>query len=58
MTDGYVVFITMVIVFVPFSDRVVGPLPNGRTSWLINAGDPNHILTGMILQVDYFFMGI
>ena len=28
---------------VPFSDRVVGPLPNGRTSWLINAGDPNHL---------------
>ena len=21
-------------------DRVVGPLPNGRTSWLINGGDP------------------
>ena len=31
---------------------VVGPLPNGRTSWLINGGDPNHLLTGMILQVD------
>ena len=31
-------------------DRVVGPLPNGH-SWLINAGDPNHLLTGMILQV-------
>ena len=24
-------------------DRVVGPLPNGRTSWLINGGDPNHL---------------
>ncbi len=31
-------------------DRVVGPLPNGH-SWLINGGDPNHLLTGMILQV-------
>ena len=29
-------------------DRVVGILPNGRTSSLINGGDPNH--TGMILQ--------
>ena len=27
------------------------PFPNGRTSWLINGGDPNHLLTGMILQV-------
>ena len=41
--------ITMVIVSPP--SRVVGPLPNGRTSWLINGGDPNHLLTGMILQV-------
>ena len=24
-------------------DRVVGPLPNGRTPWLINGGDPNHL---------------
>ena len=24
-------------------DRVVGPLPNGRTSWLINGGDPNYL---------------
>ena len=31
-------------------DRVVGPLPNGH-SWLINGGDPNHLLPGMILQV-------
>ena len=30
--------------------RVV-PLPNGRTSWLVNGGDPNHLLSGMILQV-------
>ena len=30
---------------------VVGPLPNGRTPWLINGGDPNHLLNGMILQV-------
>ena len=22
---------------------VVGPLPNGQTSWLINRGDPNHL---------------
>ena len=27
------------------------PLPNGRTLWLINRGDPNHLLNGMILQV-------
>ena len=31
-------------------DGVVGPLPNGL-SWLINGGDPNHLLSGMILQV-------
>jgi len=24
-------------------DRVVGPLPNGRTSWLLNGGDPDHL---------------
>ncbi len=30
---------------------VVGLLPNGPTSWLIHGGDPNHLLTGMILQV-------
>ena len=42
--------ITMVIVS-PLS-RVI-PLPNGRTPWLINGGDPNHLLTGMILQVAY-----
>ena len=30
---------------------VVGPLPTGRTLCLINGGDPNHLLTGMILQV-------
>ena len=33
--------ITMVIVS-PLS-RVVGPLPNGRTLWLINGGDPNYV---------------
>ena len=22
---------------------VVGPLPNGRTLWLTNRGDPNHL---------------
>ena len=35
-------------------DRVVGPLPNGRTPWLINGGDPKYLLLtspGMILQV-------
>ena len=41
--------ITMVS-FRPLS-RVVGPLPNGRTPWLINGGDPNYLLSGMILQV-------
>ena len=30
---------------------VVGPLPNGRTPWLVNGGDPNYLLTQMILQV-------
>ena len=29
----------------------MGPLPNGLYKWLINGGDPNHLLTGMILQV-------
>ena len=29
--------------------RVV-PLPNGL-KWLVNGGDPNHLLSGMILQV-------
>ena len=24
-------------------DRVVGPLPNGRTSWLVNEGDPKYL---------------
>ena len=41
--------ITMVIVGTSPKDRVVGPLPNGRTSWLINGDDPNYLLTGMIL---------
>ena len=30
-------------------DRVVGPLPNG-----LNGGDPNYLLSGMILQVPPF----
>ena len=34
-------------------DRVVGPLPNGRKKWLTNRGDPNYLLTGMILQVGF-----
>ena len=29
---------------------LMGPLPNGH-SWLINGGDPNHLLSGMILRV-------
>ena len=33
--------ITMVIVS-PLRIRVV-PLPNGRTLWLVNGGDPNHL---------------
>ena len=41
------------MVIVSLVSRVVGPLPNGRTSWLINGGDPNHLLTGMILQVQF-----
>ena len=34
-------------------DRVVGPLPNGRTPWLVNEGDPLTTCPspGMILQV-------
>ena len=32
---------------------VVGPLPNGRTPWLINGGDPNYLLSGVILQAGY-----
>ena len=32
-------------------DRVVGPLPFMAFLWLINGGDPNHLLAGMILQV-------
>ena len=39
--------VTMVIV--SLLSRVV-PLPNGH-SWLISGGDPNHLLTGIILQV-------
>ena len=44
--------ITMGDRFCPLNG-VVGPLTNGRTSWLINGGDPNYLLTGMILQVQY-----
>ena len=29
----------------------MGPLPNGLIKWLINEGDSNHLLNGMILQV-------
>ena len=45
MGHGYVVRITMVIGFVgPLRIGLwVGPLPNGRTLWLINGGDPNHV---------------
>ena len=36
-------------------DRVVGPLPNRQTSWLINGGDPNHVPKSWepILQVSH-----
>ena len=31
---------------------VMGPLPNGRTSWHINGGpDPKYLLSGVVLQV-------
>ena len=52
-TDGYVVFITMVIVESSPKDRVVGPLPNGRTSWLkyMVVILITYIRPGMILQV-------
>ena len=48
---GYVSFgeckwSTTMVIGGPLS-RVVGPLPNGR---LVNGGDPNHLLNGMILQ--------
>ena len=48
-TDGYVVK-NHGDRFRPLS-RVVGPLPNGRTPWFINGGDPNHLLSEMILPV-------
>ena len=48
-TDTWLV--TMVIVIKSPIHGVMGPLTNGRTSWLINGGDPNYLLTGMILQV-------
>ena len=32
------------------ANGVLGPLPNGH-SWLIHGGDPNYLLSGMILQV-------
>ena len=31
-------------------DRVVGPLPFMTCLWLINGGDPNCLLTGVILR--------
>ena len=37
---------------------VVGPLPNGRTSWLVNGGDPNYLLSRMILQVGISGTGV
>ena len=33
------------------SPQDLGLWVNGPTPWLINGGDPNHLLTGMILQV-------
>ena len=44
-------FTTMVIVFDPPTVGKV-PSPNGLYKWLRNGGDPNHLRTGMILQVD------
>ena len=29
--------------FMSSLNGVMGPLPNGRTSWLINGGDPNYL---------------
>ena len=37
--------VTMLMVSPP-RPEVVGPLPNGRTPWLINGGDPNYLLSG------------
>lgn len=38
-------------------DRVVGPLPNGLITWLINRCDPNYkFRPGMILQVWLFLV--
>ena len=48
--NGSVVNWPMVIVGTSPTDRVVGPLPSMAFLWLINGGDPNHLLTGMILQ--------
>ena len=42
--------------FRPLKDRVVGPLPHGRTPWLLNRGDPNHLLIRMILQAGPRFL--
>ncbi len=44
--------ITMVIVS-PLFLRLWDPFQMAF-SWLINGGDPNHLLTGMILQVEDF----
>ena len=30
----------------------MGPLLNDRYSWLINGGDPNYLLSGMVLQIE------
>ena len=41
---------------VPYITGVVaGPLPNGRTSWLLNGGDPSYLLSGVTLQVNNYF---
>ena len=37
-------------------DRVVGPLPNGRTPWLLNGGYQLLTSPGMILQEEFFFV--
>ena len=42
----------IIMVIVSPLTGVVGPLPNGRTSWLINGDSRDYLLNGMILQVD------
>ena len=39
---------------VPVNIGLLDPLPKGFIKWLINEGDPNHLVTRMILQVPLF----